>query len=162
MAKVVIGNASAITVPRHDRDGIRRFYCDVFGGEIVKEDDEKDVFRLDQDFYILFRYGDVPDETEFLRSPRSLWLQIKSDSVAEVAQRVVEAGGRKVDLPLPDFYFQAPGGQCYQLLPIDDDQGYYKGAADGLDDDRVREAEAVKEQAMSELASEYHQRSARR
>ena len=42
MAKAIIGNASAITVPRQDRDSIRRFYCDVLGGKIVKEDNEKD------------------------------------------------------------------------------------------------------------------------
>jgi hypothetical protein len=64
MAKVIIGNASAITVPRQDRDSIRRFYCDVFGGTIVKEDNEKDIFRLQEDFYILFRYKDVPDESD--------------------------------------------------------------------------------------------------
>jgi hypothetical protein len=73
-------NASAITVPRQDRDSIRRFSRDVFGGTIVKEHNEKDIFRLQEDFYILFRYGDVPDDSEFLRSPRALWLQIKSCS----------------------------------------------------------------------------------
>jgi hypothetical protein len=80
MAKAIIGNASAITVPRQDRDTIRRFYCDVLGGKIVKEDNEKDILRLEEEFFILFRYGDVPDESEFLRSPRALWLQIKSDN----------------------------------------------------------------------------------
>lgn len=59
MAKAIIGNASAITVPRRDRDSIRRFYCDVLGGKIVKEDNEKDIFRLEEKFYILFRYGDA-------------------------------------------------------------------------------------------------------
>ena len=65
MSVARLGNASAITVPRQDRDSIRRFYCDVLGGKIVKEDDEKDIFRLEEEFYILFRYDDVPDESEF-------------------------------------------------------------------------------------------------
>lgn len=43
MAKVIIGNASAITVPRRDRDSIRGFYCDVLGGKIVKESDEAEI-----------------------------------------------------------------------------------------------------------------------
>ncbi len=42
----------------------------------MKDDNEKDTLRLEEDFYMLFRYGDVPDESEFLRSPRSLWLQM--------------------------------------------------------------------------------------
>jgi hypothetical protein len=40
MAKVIIGNVSAITVPRQDRDSIRKIYSDVLGGKIVKEDDD--------------------------------------------------------------------------------------------------------------------------
>ena len=74
MAKVILGNTSAITVPRKDRENIRNFYCDVLGGKIVKEDNEKDIIHLKEDFYLLFRYGDVPDESEFLRSPRALWV----------------------------------------------------------------------------------------
>jgi catechol 2,3-dioxygenase-like lactoylglutathione lyase family enzyme len=158
MAKAIIGNASAITVPRQDRDSIRRFYCDVLGGKIVKEDNEKDILRLEEDFYMLFRYGDVPDESEFLRSPRALWLQIKSDNVEETTRKILDFGARKIDLPsgLPDsvpyLYFQAPGGQCFQLLPINEDQSYYKGAGDVPNVAKLEEAEALKEKAMSELA----------
>jgi catechol 2,3-dioxygenase-like lactoylglutathione lyase family enzyme len=158
MAKAIIGNASAITVPRRDRDSIRRFYSDVLGGKIVKEDNEKDIFRLEEEFYILFRYGDVPDESEFLRSPRALWLQIKSDNVEEMTRKILDFGAKKIDLPsglpesVPYLYFQAPGGQCFQLLPIDEDQSYYKGAGDGPNLAKEKEAEALKEKAMSELA----------
>ncbi len=55
MANVILGNASAITVPRKDRDTIFNFYCDVLGGKIVKEDSEKDILRLEEDFYIVHR-----------------------------------------------------------------------------------------------------------
>jgi catechol 2,3-dioxygenase-like lactoylglutathione lyase family enzyme len=152
MAKVVLGNASAITVPRQDRDSIRRFYCDVLGGKIVKEDNEKDIFRLEEEFFILFRYGDVPDESEFLRSPRALWLQIKSDNVEEMTLKILDFGVKKIDLPsglpesVPCLYFQAPGGQCFQLLPINEDQAYYKGAGDGPNITMEKEADALKEE----------------
>ncbi|HEY8783279.1 MAG TPA: VOC family protein [Mucilaginibacter sp.] len=158
MTKVIIGNASAITVPRRDRDSIRKFYCDVPGGKIVKEDNEKDIFRLEEEFYILFRYGDVPYESEFLRSLRALWLQIKSDNVEEMTRKILEFGARTIDLPsglpesVPYLYFQAPGGQCFQLLPITEDQTYYKGAGDGPNVAKEKEAEANKEQVLSELA----------
>jgi hypothetical protein len=33
MAKVVFGNHSSVLVPQNDRDGIRKFYCDVLGGK---------------------------------------------------------------------------------------------------------------------------------
>lgn len=163
MAKAIIGNASAITVPRRDRDTIRRFYCDVLGGKIVKEDNEKDIFRLEEDFYIVHRYGDVPDESEFLRSPRALWLQIKSDNVEEMRRKILDFGARKIDLPsgllesVPYLYFQAPGGRCFQLLPINEDQSYYKGAGDGPNVAKLEAAEALKEKAMSELGLGHHE-----
>ena len=71
---------------------------------------------------------------------------------------------RKIDLPselpesVPYLYFQAPGGQCFQLLPIDEDQAYYKGAGDGLNATNKKAAEALKEKAMSDLALGYHRR----
>jgi hypothetical protein len=107
---------------------------------------------------MLFRYGDVPDESEFLRSPRSLWLQIKSDNVQEMTRTILDFGATKIDLPsglpesVPYLYFQAPGGQCFQLIPIKENQTYYKGAGDGPDVAKQKEAEALKEKAMSELA----------
>jgi hypothetical protein len=163
MAKVIIGNASAITVPRQHRNSIRRFYCDVLGSKIVKEDNEKDILRLERDFYMVFRYGDVPDESAFLRSPRALWLQIKSDNVEEMTRKILDFGAAKIDLPsglpesVPYLYFQAPGGQCFQLLPINENQAYYKGAGDEQNVTREKEAEALKEKAMSALSLRHHQ-----
>ena len=160
MAKVSLGNASAITVPRQDRNRIRRFYCGVLGGKIVKEDNDKDIFRLEEEFYILFRYADVPDESEFLRSPRALWVQIKSDNVEETTRMILDFGARKIDIPsglpesVPYLYFQAPGGQCFQLLPISENQAYYKREGNGRKVAEEKKAEALKEKAMGELANE--------
>lgn len=79
MAKVVFGNHSSVLVPRQDRDSIRKFYCDVLGGTLTKADPERDFVRLGDNFYIVFLYGDVADESGFLRTARSVWLEIKSD-----------------------------------------------------------------------------------
>ena len=120
MARAIIGNQSAVTVPREDRDSIRRFYCDVLGGKIVKEDKEKDILRLEEEFYIAFRYGDVPDESEFLRSSRSIWLQIQSDNVEEMTRKILDFGVRKLDIPGPHLYFQGARGAVF---PADRNQG---------------------------------------
>jgi hypothetical protein len=112
MAKVIIGKASAITVPRQDRDSIRRFYCDVLGGKIVKEDNDKDIFRTGRRILYFVRYGDVPDASEFLRSPIALWLQIKSDNVEEMTRKILDFCARRIDPPsglpksVPYLYFQ--------------------------------------------------------
>src|SRR5215831_11729743 len=133
MAKVIFGNHSSVLVPRQDRDNIRRFYCDVLGGKIMKADPERDFVRLGDNFYIVL-YGDVPDQSEFLRTARSVWLEIKSDNVEETSRKILESGlVRKLDVPDPHLYFQAPGGQCLRLVGIDEDLSFYEGTGEGPD-----------------------------
>ena len=146
MAKVIFGNHSSVIVPRKDRDNIRKFYCDVLGGKITKEEDERDFLRLGENFYIGFLYGDVPDESEFLRTARSVWLEIKSDDVEEMTRKILEFGVRKLDTPDPHLYFQAPGGQCWRLVGIDEDLSFYEGAGEGPNVAKVKEA--LKRDAM--------------
>ncbi|HLH05719.1 MAG TPA: VOC family protein [Terriglobales bacterium] len=146
MANVIFGNHSSVLVPRQDRDNIRKFYCDVLGGKITKADPERDFLRLGDNFYIAFLYGDVPDESEFQRSARSIWLEIKSDNVEETRRKIVDSGlVRKLDLPDPHLYFQAPGGQCLRLVGIDEDLSFYEGAGTGPDVTRIKET--LKKQA---------------
>src|SRR5437016_10975022 len=141
MAKIIFGNHSSVIVPRQDRDSIRKFYCDVLGGKVTKEENERDFVRLGEDFYIGFLYGDVPDESEFLRSARSVWLELKSDNVEGMRQKIVESGlARSLEIPDPHLYFQAPGGQCLRLVGIDEDLSFYEGSGTGPDVAKVKEA----------------------
>src|SRR5450631_1954968 len=131
MAKVIFGNHSSVIVPRKDRDSIRKFYCDVLGGKITKAEDDRDFLRLGDDFYIGFLYGDVVAESEFLRTARSIWLEIKSDNVEEMTRKILDFGVRKLDIPDTHLYFQAPGGQVLRLVGIDEDLSFYEGAVEG-------------------------------
>jgi hypothetical protein len=113
----------------------------VLGGEITQADPERDFVRLGGDFSIVFLYGDVPDETEFLRSARSVWLEVKSDDVEQTSRRVLQSGlVRKLEIPDPHLYFQAPGGQCLRLVGIDEDLSFYEGTGPGPDVTKVKEA----------------------
>src|SRR5499425_750803 len=140
MAKVIFGNHASVLVPRQDRDTIRKFYCDVLGGKIMKADPERDFIRLGDDFYIAFLYGDVADESEFLRTARSVWLEIKSDNVEEMTRKILDFGVRKLEIPDPHLYFQAPGGQVLRLVGIDEDLSFYEGIGEGTNVGRVKEA----------------------
>jgi hypothetical protein len=148
MVKVILGNHSSVLVPQQDRDSIRKFYCGILGGKIMKADPERDFLRLGENFYIGFLYGDVSDESEFLRTARSVWLEIKSDNVEEMSRKILESGlVRKLDMPDPHLYFQAPGGQCFRLVGINEDLSFYEGAVEGPNVAKVKEAlkkEAVK------------------
>jgi hypothetical protein len=44
-----------------------------------------------RNFFIRFLYGDVPDESEFLRTARPIWLEIKSDNVEDMSRRILES-----------------------------------------------------------------------
>ena len=106
----------------------------------MKADPERDFVRLGEDFYIGFLYGDVTDESDFLRSARAVWLEIKSD-VEEVSRKILESGlVRKLEVPDPHLYFQAPGGQCLRLVGIDEELSFYEGAGEGPNVAKVKEA----------------------
>ena len=138
MATVIFGNHSSVLVPRKDRDDIRRFYCEVLGGRLAKADPERDFICLGDSLYMAFLYGDVADESEFLRSKRSIWLELKSDAVEEVRQKILASGlVRKLDIPDPHLYFQAPGGQCLRLVGIGEDMSFYEGVGAGPDVKKV-------------------------
>lgn len=141
MATVIFGNHSSVIVPRQDRDRIRKFYCDVLDGKITKAQDERDFIRLGENFYIAFLYGDVPDASDFSRTARAVWLEIKSGNVDEMRRRILESGlVRKLEIPDPHLYFQAPGGQCWRLVGIDEDLSFYEGAAEGPEVAKVKQA----------------------
>ena len=145
MAKVIFGNHSSVFVPIKDRENIRKFYCDVLGGKITKAEPERDFVRLGENFFIAFLYGDVADQSDFLRSFRSIWLEIKSDNVGEMSRKILECGLiRKLEIPDPHLYFQAPGGQCLRLVGIDEDLTFYEGNGTGPDVAKVKEAIGAK------------------
>jgi hypothetical protein len=114
----------------------------------MKADSEREFVRLGEDFYIGFTYGDVTDESAFLQSFRAIWLEVKSDNVEEMSRKIVESGFvKKLDIPDPHLYFQAPGGQCLRVVGTDEDLSFYERAGEGPDVAKVREAirkEAIK------------------
>ena len=140
MAKIIFGNHSAVMVPRKDKDRIREFYCDVLGCRITREEEHKDDLCLGENFYIAFMYADIADESEFLRTAKSVWLEIKSDNVEEMKQKILGFGVLKLDIPDPHLYFQAPGGQVLRLVGINEDLSKYEGNGEGPNQQKVKEA----------------------
>jgi len=95
---------------------------------------------MGDDFHIAFLYGDDADESEFLRTGKSVWLEIQSDNVDEMTQRILDFGVRKLDIPDPHLYFQAPGGQVLRLVGIDEDLSKYEGVGEGPNVAKAMEA----------------------
>jgi len=95
---------------------------------------------MGDDFHIAFLYGDDADESEFLRTGKSVWLEIQSDNVDEMTQRILDFGVRKLDIPDPHLYFQAPGGQVLRLVGINEDLSKYEGVGEGPNVAKAMEA----------------------
>jgi len=111
MAKVIIGNHSAVVLPRAEQGRIREFYRDVLGCEIIRETDLKDDFRLGGNFYIgvLYENEDVAlDESGF---SKATYLELKADNVEEMREKIVAFGVRVLDMQDPHLYFQAREGK---------------------------------------------------
>ena len=56
-----------------------------------------------------------------------------------VRVRVGPADLRKLDVPDPHLYIQAPGGQCLRLVGIDEDLSFYEGAEEGPEMGKIKE-----------------------
>ncbi|EFH82806.1 VOC family protein [Ktedonobacter racemifer] len=140
MAKAIFGNHSAVRVLRTERDRIRKFYCDVLGCKITREFDDKDDFRMGDGFYIAFLYGsgrdgrevdkgvtyaaeDALSDDDFLKA---IFLELKADDVEEMRQKIVAFGVKVLEVPDPHLYFQAPGGQVFRLVGINEDLSKYE------------------------------------
>ena len=131
MAKVIFGNHSAVRVPRAEKDRIREFYRDVLGCKIMREGDQKDDFRMGDDFYIAFLYEDegvALDESGF---SKAIYLELKADDVEETRRKIVAFGVKVLEVPDPHLYFQAPGGQVLRLVGINEDLSKYEGTGHG-------------------------------
>jgi hypothetical protein len=105
-------------VARKEQDRLRSFYRDVLGAVFTEQSNDKDVLRLGDDFYIAFLYGDFPDESEFLRSAKAMWLEFKTNNVEELRRKITDSGVYRIDVPDPHLYFQTPGGQCWRLVGV--------------------------------------------
>jgi catechol 2,3-dioxygenase-like lactoylglutathione lyase family enzyme len=132
MAKINVGNHSAVRVRRSDRDKIRAFYRDVLGASMTGESDFADDFRIGDGFYVAFCYGAVPgtptenalDDGDFAKA---IYLELKADNVEEMRKAIVASGVKVFDVPDPHLYFQAPGGQVWRLVGADEDLSKYEG-----------------------------------
>ena len=127
MAEVIFGNHSAVVLPRAEQAGIRQFYRGVLGCEIMRETDDKDDFRMGDNFYIAVLYeneGVALDESNF---SKATYLELKTDNVEEMRQKIVAFGVKVLEIQDPHLYFQAPGGQVFRLVGINEDLSKYEG-----------------------------------
>jgi hypothetical protein len=123
MAKVVLGNHTAVIAARSAQNSIRKFYGEVLGCKARATNDEVDRFQLD-DVHFCFIWQDTAlDESDFLKA---IYLELKTDDIEQMKQKVLAFGVKQLDVPDPHLYFQAPGGQVFRLVGGDEDLSVYE------------------------------------
>jgi catechol 2,3-dioxygenase-like lactoylglutathione lyase family enzyme len=127
MTKVAFGNHAALVSPRTERDAIRRFYRDVLGCRVMRETDQKDDFRIGDDFYlaVLYEADGVAARAEDLL--RSIYLELETDDVEQMRRKIIDFGVEVLEMQDSHLYFQAPGGQVFRLVGIGEDLSKYEG-----------------------------------
>jgi hypothetical protein len=125
MAKVILGNHTAVFAARSEQDRIRRFYCDVLGCDVRMQNDEVDRFQLDDVHFCFLWQSAALGESDFLKA---IYLELKADNPEEMKQKILAFGVRKLDVPDAHLYFQAPGGQVFRLVGINEDLSKYEGS----------------------------------
>ncbi len=134
------GNHAALRVRVADRDRIRAFYRDVLGCNHTRSFPTKDDFRIGADYYISFLCGGTgeagPDkgatysqeealsDDDFLKA---IFLELKTDDVETMRQNITAFGVKVLPVPDSHLYFQAPGGQVFRLVGVDEDLSRYEG-----------------------------------
>ena len=87
--------------------------------------DEVDRFQLDDVHFCFVWQNTALDESYFLQAT---YLELKTDSTEEMKQKILAFGVKKLDVPDPHLYFQAPSGQVFRLVGIDEDLSVYEGS----------------------------------
>jgi hypothetical protein len=59
---------------------------------------------------------------------KAIYLELKADNTEEMKQKILAFGAKKLDVPDPHLYFQAPGGQVFKLVGINEDLSVYEGS----------------------------------
>lgn len=134
MTNVILGNHSAVRVPWSERDRVRAFYLDILGCKVMRESEHKDDLRLSGNFFFAILYENESaalNESDFRKA---IYLELKTDDVEVMREKILGFGVTVLHLPdleEPHLYFQAPGGQVFRLVGIDEDLSRYEGTEHG-------------------------------
>jgi hypothetical protein len=123
MAKVILGNHTAVYAARSDQVRIRQFYGEVLGCKVRVKTDEVDRFQLDSVHFVFVYQDTALAADDFLKA---IYLELQTDDVEDMRRRIVAFGVKTLDVPDPHLYFQAPGGQVFKLVGIDEDLTVYE------------------------------------
>jgi hypothetical protein len=82
-----------------------------------------DRFQLGDLYFIFVWQNTALDASDFLKA---IYLELKTDNTEEMKQKILAFGVKKFDVPDAHLYFQAPGGQVFRPVGINEDLSLYE------------------------------------
>ncbi len=126
MTKVILGNHTAVFARRSEQSQIRSFYGNVLGAASRVETSDVDRWQLG-DVHFCFVWQDAAlDPSHFLKA---IYLELATDDLDAMRRKIVESGVKVIEIPDPHLYFQAPGGQVFKLVAINEDLSVYEDSS---------------------------------
>lgn len=126
MTKVILGNHTAVFARRSQQDEIRKFYRDVLGAAARIETDEVDRWQVGNVHFCFVWQDTALDPAHFLKA---IYLELATDDLEAMRRKIVQSGVNLIEIPDPHLYFQAPGGQVFKLVEIDEDLSLYEDSS---------------------------------
>jgi hypothetical protein len=109
MAKVILGNHTAVFAARSEQERIRKFYCELLGCKARVKTDEVDRFQLEDVHFCFVWHNTALDERDFLKAT---WLELQTDNTDEMRQKMLEFGVKSSMCPIRTFIFRLLVGRC--------------------------------------------------
>ncbi len=104
------------------QDALTTFYTAIFGCEATAiPGTSMLVFRFPNNATVSVDFtADALDEEH---AGRGAWLEVQTDDPSALQRKVIEADLSQVDYATGRFYFRAPGGQVWGILPMREPSG---------------------------------------
>jgi hypothetical protein len=116
-----LGNNAHIFARPDRREGMRHLFDEVLGCGPVATVDHSGmaepmlVVRFPAGGSLSIEFVDDADDAD---EPRlATWLELRADAPGDLMRAVLDAGIRQVNHPGHPYYFMAPGGQVFTIVP---------------------------------------------
>ena len=86
----------------------------LYGGPGAKQPDKGAVYAQ----------ADALSDDDFLKA---IYLELRTDDVQGMRRKITDFGVKVLPVSDPHLYFQAPGGQVFRLVGINEDLSRYEG-----------------------------------
>jgi hypothetical protein len=118
---VHIGNHLKMTLPRLLRGRAREFYEGLLGCKILSSPrPDLDLYEFAGGFVLGLFFVPEAEVLSEADHAKAAWMELKTERPEEIKARLVAFGVRPIEYPdTTRFYFQAPGGQVFRLVPMD-------------------------------------------